>query len=75
MTASDRLADIMERDLDALERVEAAIDPLNQLIELYPGRNTVAEVLSDAGLTCGDFGLRPSDMAQLEGLYVDMTQS
>lgn len=71
MTVGELLADIMERDLDALERVEAAIEPLNQLVELYPGRRTVAEVLGDAGRNCEDFGLIASDMAQVEGLYVE----
>jgi len=71
VTAGELLADIMERDLDALERVGAAIAPLNQLIELYPRRRTVAEVLSDAGRTCEDFGLIALDMAQIEGLYVE----
>ncbi|MFF9787160.1 hypothetical protein [Streptomyces nigrescens] len=71
MTAGELLADIMERELDAMERVEAAIAPINQLVELYPGRRTVAEVLSDAGRTREDFGLIASDMAQIEGLYVE----
>lgn len=50
-----------ERELAALDRIEAAGAELERLEGLYPGRSTTREMLVDAGVSPGSIGLLEDD--------------
>ena len=50
-----------ERELAALDRIEAAGAEMERLERLYPGRASTREMLTDAGVTCADVGLEERD--------------
>jgi hypothetical protein len=68
---AEAAVDESERELAALDRIEAAGAELERLERLYPGRSSTREMLTDAGVTCSDVGLEESDPELIDKWMVE----
>lgn len=66
------LAAAEEQRLSSLQRISEAVDGLDRLITLYPGRSSMGEVLAGAGKAPADLGLKLEDMPVLEEMFAEL---